>query len=180
MANIAVIGRSTPPFDASLLEKAAALGARCANAGHAVLSGACPGFAHAAVQAAFASGGKTVGYSPAADSGHHQNGFASPLDAFTHIQYFGEKEWSDVKNFTWRSAHLIDDADAVFCVDGSWGTLSEVALVFETEKPLGVLESPGASSFVKSLEETLARRRKQNVVYAKSPDALADAVFAQL
>ncbi len=180
MSQIAIIGRSTPPFDEALLKKAGRLGERCAKAGHAVLSGACPGFSHAAVRSAFAAGGATQGYSPAQDADHHENGFASPLDSFTKIQYFGEKEWSDVKNFTWRSAHLVDDADAVLCVEGSWGTLSEIALVFETEKPLGVLESPGASSFVKPLEQALARRRKREVVYGKEPDALCDALFLQL
>ncbi|MBI4360578.1 hypothetical protein HY572_02270 [Candidatus Micrarchaeota archaeon] len=176
MKTVAVIGRSTPPFDEKLLEQCRVLGKRIAGKGLTLLSGACPGYPHAAVQAAHLSGEKTVGYSPAQDEKHHVHSFSSPLDAFTEIRYFGDKNWSNVKNFTWRSAHLIDDADGVFCVEGSWGTLSELALVFETEKPLGVLNSPGAASFVKTLEQTLARRRKAKAHYSSDPVALFDAV----
>lgn len=176
MKTACVIGRSTPPYDDALLEKCRVLGQLIAENGLTLLSGACPGYPHAAVQAAHLAGGKTVGYSPGENEKHHVHAFSSPVDAFTEIRYFGDGNWSDVKNFTWRSAHLVDDADAVFCVEGSWGTLSEVALVFETEKPFGVLDSPGAASFVKTLESTLARRRKKPVHYAADPAALFDAV----
>lgn len=179
MKTACVIGRSTPPYDDALLEKCRVLGKRIAQDGLTLLSGACPGYPHASVQAASLSGGKTVGYSPGENEKHHMHSFSSPRDAFTEIRYFGDKNWSNVKNFTWRSAHLIDDADVVFCVEGSWGTLSEIALVFETEKPLGVLNSPGASSFVKTLEQTLARRRKAHVHYSSDPVALFDAVVGR-
>jgi len=180
MKTVALIGRSTPPFDETLLESCRTLGQIVAKRGFVLLTGACPGYPHAAVQAAHLASGRTVGYSPGADVKHHAATFFSPVDAFSEIRYFGDLSWSAVKNFTWRSAHLVDDADAVFSVEGSWGTLSEIALVFETEKPLGVLGSGGASGFVRTLEKRLAPRRKRPVLYASDPTALADAVLSQL
>ncbi len=181
MAQIAVIGRSTPPFRKKLLEQSAVIGRMVASAGHDLLSGACAGLPHAAVEAAFKEGGKTIGYSPAADREGHVKRYASPLNGFSQLHYYGDRAWSDVKNFTWRSAHLIDDADAVICVEGSWGTLSEISLVFVTEKPFGVLEGGGgAAGYVRDLEEKLVRRRKTPVLYLKDPEKLAELVFAEL
>ncbi len=180
MKTVAIIGRSTPPFDETQLLHCRTLGRIVAKRGFVLLSGACPGYPHAAVEAAHQAGGRTVGYSPAADVTHHVDVFSSPVAPFSEIRYFGDPAWSAVKNFTWRSAHLVDDADAIFSVEGSWGTLSEVALVFETEKPFGVLESGGASGFVRTLESSLAPRRTQPVHYHADPAALADAVLSQL
>ncbi len=180
MKTVAIIGRSTPPFDAFVAQSCHALGRLVAERGFVLLSGACPGYPHAAVQSAFLAGGRTVGYSPGADAKHHVDVFSSPVDALSEIRYFGDAQWSAVKNFTWRSAHLIDEADAVISIDGSWGTLSEIALVFETEKPFGVLESGGASGFVRALEAALARRRQRPVIYHSDAAALADAVLVDL
>ncbi len=180
MPSVAVIGRCTPPFTPEVIERAQSAGRVLAQKGVTVLSGACNGLPHEAVLAAKAAGGKTIGYSPGADRTHHQGGFAAPVDGFDELRFFGRSDWSAVKNFTWRSAHLIDDADAVVCVDGSWGTLSEIALVFETEKPFGVLESGGASAFVRELETALAKRRQRPVIYGTDAAALVNAVLAEI
>lgn len=180
MPSIAVIGRCTPPFASDVIRQAQQVGRALVQKGVTVLSGACNGLPHEAVLAAKAAGGKTIGYSPGADRTHHQGGFLAPVDGFDELRFFGHRNWSAVKNFTWRSAHLIDDADAVVCFDGSWGTLSEIALVFETEKPFGVLESGGASAFVRELETTLAKRRLRPVLYGADADLLVDAVLAGL
>ncbi|MBI2445479.1 hypothetical protein HYV43_03775 [Candidatus Micrarchaeota archaeon] len=180
MPFIAVIGRCTPPFSPDVVLQARALGRLLAERGATVLSGACNGLPHEAILAARAVGGKTIGYSPAADRHHHQAGFQAPVDGFDELRFFGQRDWSAIQNFAWRSAHLIDDADAVICIDGSWGTLSEIALVFETEKPFGVLESGGAAGFVRDLENTLARRRMRPVKYGSDAAMLVDAMRSEL
>jgi len=180
MFSVAVIGRCTPPFSPAVIRKTRVLGRALAHAGATVLSGACNGLPHEAVLAARQAGAKTLGYSPGADRGHHQSGFQGPMDGFDELHFYGQADWSAVKNFTWRSAHLIDDADAVVCIDGSWGTLSEIALVFETEKPFGVLECGGASGFVRELEASLAKRRERPVLYGRDADALVSELLAQL
>lgn len=177
MIRVAVIGRSTPPFSEELMSQASVLGREVASRGCVLLSGACNGLPHAAVLAAKQAGAKTAGYSPADGPDRHVDAFCSPLDGFSELHYFGRPDWSVVKNFTWRSAHLIDDADVVFCVEGSWGTMSEVALVFETEKPFGVLESGGAAGFVRTLEKTLAKRRSKPVIFGTSARELAAEVL---
>ncbi|HLD76095.1 MAG TPA: hypothetical protein VI874_03690 [Candidatus Norongarragalinales archaeon] len=169
---VAVLGRSTPPFSRPLLSKAETLGKLLALKGHVVSSGACAGLPHAAIRQAFQQGGKTVGYSPGQDVRHHVERFDSPTDSFSQLKFFGNKNWSQVLNLSWRSAHLIDDADALVCIEGSWGTVSEIAQGFWTEKPFGILESGGASAFVKRMEKTLAPRRVAHVVYSKKPETL--------
>ncbi len=172
--NVAVIGRSTPPFSKTLSQRAAFLGRGLCREGCAVLSGACGGLPHAAVQAAFLAGGKTIGYSPGQDARHHVETFRSPTDSFSQLKFFGDRNWSFVKNLSWRSAHLIDDADALFCIEGSWGTVSEIAQAFWTEKPFGILESGGATGFIRKMEKTLVPRRSAPVFYGKNPEKLLD------
>ncbi|MBI5035994.1 hypothetical protein HZC09_01495 [Candidatus Micrarchaeota archaeon] len=171
---VAVIGRCTPPFEKGLVAAAEKLGSELAKRGHVVLSGACAGLPHYAVDAAYSQGAKTVGYSPAADREQHVKDFSSPFSGFSELRFYGDRSWSSVKNFTWRSAHLVDDADAVLCIDGSWGTVSEIALVFITEKPFGVLETGGAASFIREMEAKLAKRRKTPVIYERDPVKLVE------
>lgn len=120
---VAVIGpaQATPPELAEATEVGRLLG----EAGAVVLTGGAGGVMDAAGRAAREAGGLVVGLLPgderaAADPGTVTVALATGL---------GEL----------RNALLVRAADAVICVGGSWGTLSEVALARRTGAPVVVL-----------------------------------------
>ena len=120
---IAVIG---PSADVPEEELAAAerVGALLARAGHAVITGGGSGVMAAASRGAAAEGGLVLGLLPGSgrDEGNEYLTVALPTG-------LGEM----------RNALLVRAGEAVICVGGSWGTLSEVALAVRTGVPLVML-----------------------------------------
>lgn len=121
--HVAVIG----PAQATPTELAAAaeVGRRLAEAGAVVLTGGAGGVMDAAGRAARAAGAEVVALLPGADRS------ACEPDTAGVVIPTGLGEL--------RNALLVRAADAVVCVGGSWGTLSEVALARRTGVPVVVL-----------------------------------------
>ena len=116
---IAVIGGDSPPRDA--LPKAEAIGRELAKRGHTVICGGRGGVMEAACRGAREAGGHTIGVLPGPDRG----------DANAHV------EFPIVTNLgAARNAIVVLSADAVIAVDGSYGTLSELALALVHGKPV--------------------------------------------
>lgn len=98
---------------AAQAEQARQVGALLAARGATVLCGGGPGVMAAVAAGARAAGGVVVGILPGAD----RDG-ASPDLSVAVVTNQGQA----------RNAILVQSADAVIAVGGSWGTLSEVAL----------------------------------------------------
>ena len=107
--------------DPRLLADAADVGRLVAQAGHDVVTGGLGGVMAAASRGAHEAGGRVVGVLPGDD----------PAAA---------NRWVDEAVATGlgqgRNATLVDMADAVIGVGGSWGTLSEIALARRLGKPV--------------------------------------------
>ncbi|WP_109474616.1 TIGR00725 family protein [Ornithinimicrobium cavernae] len=126
-----------------VLAEAAEVGRLLAIAGCIVVTGGLGGVMEATSRGASVAGGVTVGILPGAvrDEGNEHLTIALPTG-------MGEM----------RNALLVRTCDAIICVGGSWGTLSEVALAVRTGVPVvmvrgwdlpeGPLPAPDASAAV--------------------------------
>ncbi len=122
--NIAVVGPGEGASDRELA-LAREVGRLCACAGAVVLTGGLGGVMAAAAEGAVAAGGLAVGLAPGSTA-VGGNGFQQVV----LTTGLGEA----------RNAVLVNSADAVVAVGGSWGTLSEIALAARTGTHVVVLE----------------------------------------
>ncbi len=130
---IAVIGGSHPPDWA--LEAAHTVGRLVAEAGHILLCGGLEGVMEAAACGAKAAGGLTVGILP----GNSQAQANSCIDV---------KICTDLGHA--RAQVLVWSADAIIAIDGSYGTLAELAFACVMGRPIVALRSwEGASGSAK-------------------------------
>ena len=107
--------------DPTLLALAREVGARLARDGVVVLTGGLDGVMAAAAQGAREAGGVSVGLLPGADAaaGDEYLSVALPTG-------LGQA----------RNALLVQAADGLISIGGSWGTLSEIALATRARKPV--------------------------------------------
>jgi uncharacterized protein (TIGR00725 family) len=120
---VGVVGPGDGAGD-DLLAVAGEVGRLLALAGAVVVTGGRGGVMAAAAAGADAAGGTSVALLPGDDrsAAGHQHTVVLPTG-------LGEM----------RNALLVRSVDAVVCVGGSWGTLSEVALARRTGRPVVVL-----------------------------------------
>ena len=116
---IAVIGGDDAP--AGVLPQAEAVGREIAQRGHVLVCGGRGGVMEAACRGAREAAGHTIGVLPGPDRG----------DMNSHV------EFPIVTNLgAARNVIVVLSADAVIAVDGSYGTLSEIALALVHGKPV--------------------------------------------
>lgn len=117
---VAVVGPSAPD-DRAVLDLAAEAGRLLAARGWVLVTGGLGGVMAAAASGAAEGGGAAVALLPGSD-----RAAASPGHTVAIPTGLGEM----------RNALLVRTVDAVLCVGGSWGTLSEVALAARTGVPV--------------------------------------------
>ncbi len=117
---VAVVGPGTDVADRTL-RLAYEVGRGLAEGGAVVLTGGLGGVMAAAAAGAAAVGGPSVGLLPGADR----------AGAAEHLTVAVPTGLGELRN-----ALLVRAADAVVCVGGSWGTLSEVALACRSGVPV--------------------------------------------
>lgn len=106
------------------IDDARTVGRLLARAGHVLLNGGLGGVMEAASQGAAEAGGVVIGYLPGLERGE-----GNPHLTVALPTGLGEL----------RNGLLVRGSDAIICVGGSWGTLSEVALAVRTGVPVVVL-----------------------------------------
>ncbi len=121
---IAVVGGSKATPDA--LTQAEAVGRELAQRGHTVICGGLGGVMEAACRGAREAGGHTIGVLPGPD----------PQAANEHV------EFPIVTNMgVARNTVIILSSAAVIAVDGSYGTLSEIAIALNSGRPVVGLDT---------------------------------------
>ena len=116
---IAVIGGDSPPPEA--LPLAEAVGREVAQRGHVLICGGRGGVMEAACRGARRAGGHTIGVLPGPDRNEMNLHVEFPI-----VTNLGAA----------RNTIVVLSADAVIAVDGSYGTLSEIALALVHGKPV--------------------------------------------
>lgn len=101
------------------------VGELLAEAGHVVVTGGLDGVMEAASRGAFEAGGTSVGLLPGRER----------VDGNRYLTVSIPTGMGEMRN-----ALLVRTADAIICVGGSWGTLSELALAVRTAVPVVVLD----------------------------------------
>ena len=112
------------------------IGARIAQLGCVIVTGACPGLPHAAVLGAHEAGGASLGVSPAHSREEHLNVYESPIDPYSAMVYSGS-------GLMGREVENIHSSDFVAFIGGRSGTLGEFAIAYDEGKLIGVLRDSG-------------------------------------
>jgi predicted Rossmann-fold nucleotide-binding protein len=133
-------GENAPEVDAKL----EVIGARIARRGHVTLTGACLGLPESAARGARAEGGLTVGissYSTLED--HIASGSPTDFDVMQLTELPLAHRGQDRPNYMGREIDNIERSDVIIVAGGRFGTLGELAIALEEQRPIGVLTGTG-------------------------------------
>jgi uncharacterized protein (TIGR00725 family) len=156
---ISVIGGSDSNQDN--LDLAERVGAEIARRGVVLVCGGLGGVMEAACRGAKNEGGRTVGILPT-DSKEHANEYVD-IAIPTGLGY--------ARNFL-----VAKTGDAVIAIDGSAGTLSEIAIAWFSDKPVISLVPTGGWA-AKLAGERIDERRTDNVYAANTPEEAVELAF---
>ena len=156
---ISVIGGSDS--SSSNLDLAERVGAEIAKRGAILACGGLGGVMEAACRGAKNAGGQTLGILPS-DVKEHANEFVD-IAIPTGLGY--------ARNFL-----VAKTGDAVIAIDGSAGTLSEIAIAWFSNKPvISLVQSGGWAA--KLAGERIDERRSDTVYAASTPEEAVEMVF---
>lgn len=144
------------------------VGARIAELGHVLITGATSGLPdYAAAAAVKKAGGVSIGFSPAASRREHVKVYRLPVENFDSILCTGF-------GYTGRDLLLVRSADAVVTIGGRIGTLQEFAVAFEEKTPVGILM--GSGGITDAIKDVLkaAKRNRHTVIFDDNPTRLVD------
>ena len=165
---IGVMGACGGDLRSEVMEKAHRLGEAIARRDCVLVTGACPGLPHVAVQGAKAAGGLVVGISPGLSLDEHLYKYEGETDGYDVIVYTGS-------GLMGREITTIRTCDIITIVGGRTGTLGEFAIAYDEGRLIGVLSGTGGITGV--IEQILAVADKQTgaqVVYESDPIRLVD------
>lgn len=150
------------------------VGQAIAQAGHVVTTGATVGLPFYGAKGARASGGLSIGFSPAASLLEHVRKYRLPTAVFDYINFTG-------MDYIGRDLHLVQSSDALITVGGRFGSLHEFVIALQTSKPCGVLlETGGTADLIPELLEKLEGPTSARVVMDKDPQALVAKIIKLL
>lgn len=153
-----------------VLGSAEDLGKEIYKMGGQILIGSHPGFPLWVANGFREAGGEAVNFSPASDLREHKEAYRLPY------------EENDVNIFTgfgfvMNEVLLARNADAVIIGCGKPGSIHELSLAYEMNKPIGVLEGDWPQDeFIKFLESK-KRGSHKAIVFEKDPKELAKKIF---
>jgi uncharacterized protein (TIGR00725 family) len=144
------------------------LGQEIAKRGYILITGACPGLPHQAIQGAKSEGGMTVGISPALNFGEHMMKYKSPCRGYDTIIYTGS-------GLMGREIDNIRSCDIVIFAGGSSGTLGEFAIAYDEAKVIGVLLGTGGiTDNLDTIIRFINKDSGAKVLFDEDPSSLLD------
>lgn len=159
---ISVIGGAESSFET--LKLAEDIGAEIAKRGITLACGGLMGVMEAACRGAKKHDGVTIGILP---SDFKQ-------DANEYVDYAIPTGLGYTRNFL-----VVKTGDAVIAIDGSAGTLSEIAIAWFSDKPIVALASSGG--WAEELAgKRIDNRRTDEVFSASTPQEALDIIFREL
>jgi uncharacterized protein (TIGR00725 family) len=159
---ISVIGGAESSSET--LKLAEDIGAEIARRGVALACGGLMGVMEAACRGAKHHNGATIGILPS----------DSKDDANEYVDYAIPTGLGYTRNFL-----VAKTGDAVIAIDGSAGTLSEIAIAWFSDKPIVALASSGG--WAEKLAGTQIDKRRTDVVFsAQTPQDALDIIFREL
>ncbi len=152
-------------------ESAKIIGATIANHGAVTMTGATTGYPFWAAKGAKDAGGVSIGLSPAATEREHVEAYKLPLDYMDLIIYTGF-------GYPGRDLLLVRSSDAIITGPGRIGTFHEFMVAYETEMPMGVLESDDWDTD-DILKTILAKSNRplDHIIFDKDPQRLVERII---
>jgi uncharacterized protein (TIGR00725 family) len=165
---VGVMGSAAGPFPDAVRRRAHRLGRAIAAHYCSLVTGACPGLPHEAVQGAKELGGLVVGVSPALSRQEHVERYASPVDGYDVLIYTGS-------GLMGREVVAIRSSDVIVIVGGHSGTLGEFAIAYDEGRLIGLLQgSGGIADAVPDLVERINKDTGAFVIAEPDPDVLIE------
>lgn len=169
---VGVMGSAAGALPDAVRRQARRLGRAIAAHDCALVTGACPGLPHEAVQGAKELGGLVVGVSPALSRQEHVDRYASPVDGYDVLIYTGS-------GLMGREVVAIRSSDVIVIVGGHSGTLGEFAIAYDEGRLIGLLQ--GSGGIADAVPELVARIDKDTgavVIAEADPDVLIERLLA--
>ncbi len=165
---VGVMGSAGGKLSKEIYRKVYRLGQEIAKRGYVLITGACPGLPHEAIQGAKSMGGVTIGISPALNFGEHMMKYKSPCRGYDAIIYTGS-------GLMGREIENIRSCDLVILAGGRSGTLGEFAIAYDEAKVIGVLLGTGGiSENIQTIIEYIDKDTGAKVLYDDDPAKLLD------
>lgn len=159
---VSVIGGADS--DSSILLLAEKVGEEIAKRGAALACGGLGGVMESACKGAKKHGGVTIGLLPSDDK----------ESANLFVDYALPTGLGYARNFLVAKA-----GDAVIAIDGSAGTLSEIAIAWFSDKPIVAITPSGG--WAGKLAGTQIDKRRSDIVFsAETPEEALDIIFREL
>jgi predicted Rossmann-fold nucleotide-binding protein len=176
---IGVMGGAGAKNDPAITGIVEAVGEEIARSGNVTLTGAAPGLPDAAVRGARRLGGLTVGISAFASMADHvQAGSPTNFDVLQMTELSPSQRGQRRPNFIGREIDNIERSDAILIVGGRFGTLTELGIALDEQRPVGILlGSGGITDVVEAIIKASAAAGKPAgapVVYDRDPVALVN------
>lgn len=172
-----VMGGAGEEIPADIDALMAVIGARIAQRGHVTLTGACLGLPESAARGARAEGGLTVGISSHRTLDDHiASGSPTDFDVLQLTELPPAHRGQDRPNYMGREIDNIERSDVVIIAGGRFGTLGELAIALEEQRPIGVLTGTGGiADIVKEIVRASTKAGKPPgapVIYDSNPSRL--------
>jgi uncharacterized protein (TIGR00725 family) len=165
---VGVMGSAGGDLGPQIMDKAYAMGRAIARRGCVLVTGACPGLPHRAVQGAKSEGGIVVGISPALNFEEHAMKYHSPYVGYDCLVYTGS-------GLMGREIENIRSCDLVVFMGGRSGTLGEFAIAYDEGKVIGILQ--GTGGIADKMDVVVGLIKKQTgsqILYSREPEDLLD------
>lgn len=163
---IGVMGSAGGSLDPRVRKRAYDLGVAIAKAGCVLITGACPGLPYDTARGARASGGLSVGISPALSRSEHVLRYESPVDEYDVIIYTGS-------GLMGREVDNIHSSDIVIIAGGRSGTLGEFAIAYDEGKLIGILaHTDGIADDLPDIVPRIRKKTGARLIYEADPAKL--------
>ncbi|HEY4504894.1 MAG TPA: hypothetical protein VJI73_03950 [Candidatus Paceibacterota bacterium] len=170
---IAVSGAAdTGHLPEEALTLAKEIGSEIVRQGAVLVTGATTGIPFWSAKGAKEAGGVSIGISPAKDEKDHVESYHLPIDYMDIIMYTGQ-------GYSGRDILMTRTSDAVIECAGRIGTIHEFTVVFEDNKPLGVLEGPWETDDLirEIIKKSHREEDNKKIVYDSDPKRLVAKVI---
>jgi len=165
---VGVMGSAGGDLGPAVMQKAYDMGAAIARRQCVLVTGACPGLPHRAVQGAKSEGGIVVGISPALNFEEHAIKYRSPYEGYDCLIYTGS-------GLMGREIENIRSCDLVVFMGGRSGTLGEFAIAYDEGKVIGILQGTGGiADRMDVVVDLIKKDTGAQIVYSAEPADLLE------
>ncbi len=171
---IAVLGSADPALAEPHRPRLDRLGEALAARGVTLLTGGSGGVGEMVARAARRAGGLVCAVSPAGSPRGHAGAGLAGGDTFSVClcSGFGTKG---------RNVLLVRSADAVIAASGEAGTLNELTIAYDEERPIGLLAgSGGAADLAPEIFSAFTRHPELPILAREDPEALVRDLLSAL